>query len=892
MTMIISLSFYVAIILSLAIAGLAGIRHKLGEVMGAFPPTAHAWNPNSHDKMTSYSMGLLQISEIPTLLGWVFQNCGKNGNTFTTRFTPSVFFCNNESRLNQTLINELRRGSIDEDMSSDIWRNRRVIFGIPYMAITGGDSEKSVLEKIRMGIEEITNIRNRLGYASNGPIPSHEWDKINQSFEGTNGLYHFYNPTIIGENRSGLSEPTETGNLVLKELQIECIKSVMPSALARATEERSGSNDWCLDKENRNYTINDAIKYFNIGYYHLAFYSVGRLLHLLQDMAVPAHVRNDSHGNMGDDNPEPLEYFADYMDHNEHIIPYRGDPIAYDYVNDENTSKPGPRWEYKRDSYYDSNDNMEQWTRARGNLKFLLEKKRFQKYEDMFKNLASLTHDSDYSFGTIPGNADSHRPDSVSDKDTWFVSSFEEEHFRRCRVNVDSLVDVFLLLYNEMEYIYGCYLADYSLLMESGQEPTPDWNYEGLTRAGFRSKEFVKFGSFSEMVEHFRSVMAYLPLDQIKELYKKWKIANNSTKISIIEDFEQRWSYLNIDDLTKYLGDDSVFLQDNEPNQNRIDAMKKWLLSHPDTIKLTSAFQKPPSDDLIFKPSPSRNFHKGFHGPFCLANDHDEVKPEKGLPDKPDFDEIIRKQWIDRESDAMGYSAYFLALWFESQFHPGKDGEVIRGIGIWQNQNSPKADELPPLLGELLPEVNENDSWEFCETSGLSAVTIGIVNHLPVSVDLNLDVSVSLQGSDGEKNLEDLPEFKDGLTLNVFCGQYINDWVKREKPQEGKPMREITKITIKDNPGKPVELIELTPYNAMTLSKFPLPVDNVSPFDASVPMGGIRRDLEEKRLIEVRCGPPVDEKMRKMDEEIGGHNVKPMEYAAILRLELAAQETR
>ena len=49
-----------------------------------------------------------------------------------------------------------------------------------------------------------------------------------------------------------------------------------------------------------------AISEYNAGYKQKAFYSLGHILHLIEDMSVPSHTRNDMHYNGGD----PLENWA------------------------------------------------------------------------------------------------------------------------------------------------------------------------------------------------------------------------------------------------------------------------------------------------------------------------------------------------------------------------------------------------------------------------------------------------------------------------------------------------------------------------------------------------------------------------------------------------------
>jgi hypothetical protein len=138
----------------------------------------------------------------------------------------------------------------------------------------------------------------------------------------TNGQYHFYNPKAqvrdangergLGLN-SGWSLPDAestlggVGKLIWNVLTPKSLEyPVTPySAVDRAAQDSVG-----LDDEESHHTWRWAEEFYRRGDWVRSYTVLGRVCHLLADMAVPAHVRNDNHlgqyaANFVDN---PLEY--------------------------------------------------------------------------------------------------------------------------------------------------------------------------------------------------------------------------------------------------------------------------------------------------------------------------------------------------------------------------------------------------------------------------------------------------------------------------------------------------------------------------------------------------------------------------------------------------------
>jgi len=749
-------------------------------------PEVKAWNPDSHDKITSYAIDILGKAEPPTLFGWIV----KNGFPNNEYFRKNVW-C------------ELRRGSIDEDMSSDLWTKW--------------------LEKARWWVGTLS-------------------DQSEQTFEGTNGAYHFY----YWKENIGLSDKTQLADTIVKPLLGES-RTKMPSALDRAVEKLS-EEDWFFDKEKRNYTVANTETYWELGYYHLSFYALGRVLHLLQDMAVPAHVRNDSHGNMLDDHPEPLEYYADYMDL---------EPFGLGQAQNID------RWSYEPNRNYLEKVNTPQ------NSKIYLQAKKdlgtfinpstpdnfISGFKLLFSDLATHTYGNYYSFGTIPWNMDSHNPANPG-QSPWCPEDFVPETNTKCQVNTGALCDVLNLLNNEAKVLNN--------VLSLNNEISPEIKLNNKSSTQTVLDFLNKLEQEKERInQHWPNYERLNDPEKNEEDSSKQieNVKQNFYEMDIVyNDFKQRIKYLENNLLREKLRNNSDFKR----------AMTEWIENYPDKTYLLLVFMPPPNEDLksfvsrkmakfIDNPHPVyinrphnnelRNWSRGFHGPYCLVNNNDEVKPRSGLEDEfTDSNNIIAQQYISNESYAIACSALLLKNWFEyycSRYH--------RGVGLWINKDAPSSSSVGELgpLDETAHQVIENNDKVKPEQP--SVFSLGIVNHLPMEIDLDLEIKLTnIEGVSKEDAADQSLLFSDISQFDFKQG-------KNEKTESLKEFKD-TKITL-DDPEFSLHLEKVPPYNDSTMKLRPVPMHGRD--DIPEDMGGILWDQESSKLgkgINSNPGQPVEEK--------------------------------
>ena len=99
------------------LVGIGWLLWLLVRVLSAVP-IVHAWNPDTHDKITCYALELLRTEEKPSLLGWVIQQWREDLSIHKLVFRDHGFL-------------QLRRGSIDEDMNSDLMVSLRGGWKVP-----------------------------------------------------------------------------------------------------------------------------------------------------------------------------------------------------------------------------------------------------------------------------------------------------------------------------------------------------------------------------------------------------------------------------------------------------------------------------------------------------------------------------------------------------------------------------------------------------------------------------------------------------------------------------------------------------------------------------------------------------------------------------------------
>lgn len=735
-------------------------------------PTAYAWNPNSHDKMTCYAVDILKNETKPTLIGWVIKNgFDKPDYEYFLRY----------------VFNELRRGSIDEDMNSDTWKGYK-------------------LKAARIKLDT-------------------EVAKQNQEFEGTNGAYHFYNP----KNKRGLTGTTENLKEILWYMykyideewwKLAYLKEEKPriSAVHRATIKMTPEEAF-LDNEERNYTQDDAKDYFSLGHYHIAFYSIGRILHLLQDMAVPAHVRNSSHANRMDEPPEPLEYYADYRDE-ELLGSGRG------------KSAPIDRWTFNDSKFYipfgaftqnnATNDPIYKRALTYYSLtkgKILQNCKTPNNMNDrsvgmLMDRLATYTHNNYYSFGTIPWNADSRDPEHFTMK----LESTGDPNLSKCKVNPGALFDVLNLMIAESNRV-----IDFMIVMGQTVSSIPSINEKSfptqiIDRMDSLNDRIKIINSFSPKIGIFNPINS-----------NKWGELK-----PLITDLNERWSRLESGpkNLRSYL----VFYRDlNNKVLTREDlqkAMEDWVrLFGFDRNKIMEIFKAPPTDDLIDPPNnnKNRNWHIGFHGPYCLVNNSDDVKPEKGLDaDYSSTSHIVHTQYIQTETLAIHFSAVLLSTWFEDQYTLSK-----RGLGLWINSDAPDS-STPPEQGHLDSDIKKTIENDKEYPANTRIFTLGITNHIPVEIDLDLSLTLDgLSEADKQEFLEGLP-VKTIMRTDFFQG-------KSEKHYEHESQLRIKAET----PTMVKKIDKVMPFNYSAL------LNTRIPHKLSAFLGAMKRDEASQFLHKV-----------------------------------------
>ena len=273
-------------------------------------PDARAWDPHSHDKIVAHAIDLLADGPRGnplTLIGWVLQEARLAEETTRRRF----FWTNSAS--------QLRRGAVEEDMNSSIishilydWLPGHLDSlegsngGYHFCLPDGGDGQ---------GLTDLTYLPHIFGEIGSGcasPMPS--------AYERATLLPN------SGKDPGGKSQaPFQTLHLALRAAGVgqffvaRVLVGLDVIGSAYYYLAATHYSEWHMDEEGRNYSFTDADQYWDNGYSHLAYYSLGRIAHLLSDMAVPAHVRNDSHAGtamqiFGCDPSDPVEIYAEKED--------------------------------------------------------------------------------------------------------------------------------------------------------------------------------------------------------------------------------------------------------------------------------------------------------------------------------------------------------------------------------------------------------------------------------------------------------------------------------------------------------------------------------------------------------------------------------------------------
>jgi hypothetical protein len=646
-------------------------------------PTAYAWDPNSHDKMTLFALNLLEQEEKKTLLGWVLH---------LSRHDPvgKLFKHGIES--------QIRRGSVEEDMNS--------------------------------------YLLTRVTYSHGGL----------DTLEGANGGYHFFNPKRT--DGQGLTDPTFFLTLLGKIAS--CCASPMPSAVERAfissvtnikdagwegwAASKYGetpSSSWHLDNEYRNYSVQNASSYYRLGYSHLGFYAIGRIAHLLQDMAVPAHVRDDAHPGgavekAGFDPSDPLEQYADLQDK---------------AVAESETHLH--KWAFDPDRLYDSSQSPI-FSASQG-IWLALSEELSAPTPELFKRLSGITYDNHYSYNTIPGNANSHNPDQTAIKP---LVRTDKVDWQKCSPSSDGLLEVFREFLSEAQTICLELAKDIRNLGNPSDWDRPKAvKYQGLMAKIPALSDPIKSvklrtWKYQDIVGlgpkyHFPAPSLPAMISGLDGLYNEIRPIGDELG-SIIHRTAQ--SFVNRYELMDLPGLLAAFEKAESPRPPEADRdhrteaiIRNWIDAFPDHQVLCKIF------DVRVMPWSSLFQEIKNNGPCCLS------------------EELIREQWLRTQPYGVGFTAILLSSWFERQFH------TMGGHGLvtWQNKDAGDSQTKPviePLAGELNSSAMTADK----------AATIGMAHRLPLALDLAVEITLLEEGTDTEV-------WEEGVELELTWGRSRTD---------------------------------------------------------------------------------------------------------------------
>jgi hypothetical protein len=707
----------IAIIVVSVLAALAG-----AVILSLRIPEAHAWDPQSHDRHTCSALDLLRSAENPTLLGWVLKRIPDN-----------------QSRAARHTIWQVRRGSIDEDMNSDL--------------INAFQTMRDA------GIEWKTYYRWK--YAALMKVARILFSSVDSVLEGANGAYHFYNPV----RNVGLSEPMFVSNMI-REYGADVTRP-MTSARSRAFDRLPKA---LFDHEDRNYTYSDAETYFRMGQSHLGFYALGRFAHLLQDMAVPAHVRDDSHfGIPNIEAKDPLEGWAGPRD-------WPGSAEA----------SSSEKWGFDPGRSFEGLANYNEFLKLAGDeLGHLIgEKGRGAEGESIFGELARWAHRTYYSYGTIPGNADSHNPDDTDQSPFPRRGTPWDQFWARCEPNEEALWAMFSMYGNHGRILYdnwpmaitrndgpnklpaeileicqkpGKVGADIIAVLKKLPPIYADINNIDAMRlfdsSGLQYLNRVRVGI--EVQEQTADIGSHSP--QIWQIHRCWWL----------EAFERMREPL-LQESTSLLK-----LAEQNPGADAYQIFKQWIEQEDETKQV--------------------NVFIGFNAPCYLS------------------EKKIREQYLATCPRSIAYSTLAICNWFEHQYGPDKQ----RGLGLWLNINGQPGQRPEVFRKTDDGEIPMGPGSAPVVKSKENLVTLGINNHVPANLDLRLEITLEEKGTD-----EDL--FRDGVLLKTLL----------LRPDTSKDSGEIA--LEKDDIKKDLLLRDCPPFNMSFMEKAPLPPGR----------GGIKRDAE------------------------------------------------
>ena len=642
-------------------------------------PTAYAWDPNSHDKMTLFALNLLAQEETKTLLGWVLH---------LSRHDPAGKF------FKHSIESQIRRGSVEEDMNSYL---------LTRVSFTHG------------GVDAL---------------------------EGANGGYHFFNPKRT--EGPGLTDPTFFLTLLGK--RASGCASPMPSAVERAFISSvttfidggwegwlrdkiwlSHTTNWHLDNEYRNYSVGNASSYYRVGYSHLGFYAIGRTAHLLQDMAVPAHVRDDAHPGgqpekAGFDPSDPMEQYADLQD--------KAVAESQDHLH---------KWAFDPERVYDSSQSP---IFVAGQGIWLNNREQFTApTPELFQRLSEITHDNHYSYNTIPGNANSHDPNQTALRPLARTGPVD---WQKCCPSSDGLLEIFRHLLSEAQTTCLEFAKDIRNLVNPSEWDRPmAAKYQALMARIPALSDPLKAiksrtGPYQNIVGmspyyHFPADVLPALIAGLTGLYQEIKPIGEELGSSvhrIAQSFAGRYELMNLPGLLAACKTAASPRPPAADRDYRTEAIiRQWIETFPDTQVLSTIF------DVRVMPWSSLFQEIKNNGPCCLDED------------------LIREQWLRTQPYGVGFTAILLSTWFAMQFDPSGDP----GLVTWQNKDAGDA-KTKPVLEPLADTVNS------AALTVDKAATIGVAHRLPLAIDLAVEITLLEEGTDPEV-------WEEGVELEVTWGR-------------------------------------------------------------------------------------------------------------------------
>jgi len=619
-------------------------------------PVAYGWDPETHDRQTCAAMELLRAEDAPngpvTLFGWVLRKLASAS-----------------ANLNEEYAGQIRRGAIEEDMHSHIINEFEFISGV------GDGTIAAVAAYVNPWWLAALAAKKAAGYV----LENVEW------IAGTNGAYHFYNakkaPSPADDGRAGLSEPTYVGQILSQASRLFGTGSLTPPLESAATRalDPSTSYRWSFDFEDRHYTFEDGVRYFRMGYSALAFYAPGRVLHLLQDMVVPAHVRDDSHLGVGGDASDPLEGLAGAIDWG-FVLPTEG----------ADASKT-VRWSYRPKRGWTTGTDLV--TAAQGHYVGI---GKGLAARDHFWQLADWSHGAHYSLGTIPGNPDSHDPNNTTTQPWWRTGAAVD--WTKCAPNVEALCAACGLL---VDCARAALASHQALMMQYEQQvrgvssTSPDLS----TMRGQVMAEQSYSKGLLEVIE--------------RDLTRQLQTMGSS-----------HGSFVRVIEVLCQLARQIAGLSDPNPQYGPMSA-SPW--KHYRLQEFESRAQAMDLDRLRLAARGASSTVEAVKA-YIDGFGKDEQRLAKVFDPQMPFilpRDLLVRQYHGTAPRAVARSARLMADWFESLYAPGQG----MGVGLWQNANAETG---------AIPSTYRVET----KNEAAATKTYGVANHLPAPIEMTCEFTL------------------------------------------------------------------------------------------------------------------------------------------------------